>query len=39
MAVEPDGCSCANVSKVATAIADGDLTQEITVDVRGENSG
>ena len=29
-------CSCATSSKVATAIADGDLTQKITVDVKGE---
>ena len=29
-------CSCATSSKVATAIANGDLSQKITVDVKGE---
>ncbi len=33
---EPARFSCATCRKVATAIANGDLTQKITVDVKGE---
>ena len=31
-----DGAAARDMSKVATAIANGDLTQKITVDARGE---
>ena len=36
MAVEPDRRRCATSREVTTAVANGDLSQKITVDAKGE---